>query len=131
MATILLLDHRQESRDVIAEILRRSDHLVYDTDDTDAALEIYGKFETDIDFVVIVETSSLPKGFDDIMDFTQLFPDCTVVAICSSDYYRGHVRSEVAKNLGAHFIVTKPYTCAGLMAMVETVLASTKEAAVR
>jgi DNA-binding NtrC family response regulator len=119
---ILVVDDEESIRDLLAQILRKLGHQVVTAiDGREASAAISGnKFDLVITDLLMPERD----GLELIAELRQRFPKIRVVAMTGG----GHIPREhylfVAKNLGAHSLLEKPFDQEGLIEAIKTALGS-------
>ena len=121
MADILLAEDETVSRDLYQKFLTRAGHKVTGAVDGSAALEAFSQQSFDL----VVTDIYMPDmtGIELIPQLRTKNPDILIIAISSGGNLKENdLGLGVAKSLGAHQILEKPFDVKDLVAAVATVL---------
>jgi CheY-like chemotaxis protein len=120
MARVLIADDEQEFCFVAERALIAAGHTVRIARDGNEALACLR--EAAVDVAVVDIYMPVKDGIETIVDIHQRHPGIKIIAITGSMSQVGLPMLNVAKKLGAHLALAKPFTVEELIAAVQTVL---------
>jgi DNA-binding response OmpR family regulator len=121
MARILLIDDDTQLREMLTEVLRDSGHDVNPISDGKYAKGAFIKGHYDIVITDIVMPEK--DGLKTIQELRELFPNMKIIAISGGDRsFSGDTYLNLAKNFGAHRILTKPFSHKTILAAIEELM---------
>jgi two-component system cell cycle response regulator CpdR len=122
--SILVVDDEEPIRDLLAQVLQKAGHQVLTVANGREATQAI----VDGQFDVVITDLLMPErdGLELITEMRRRFPKIRVIAMTGG----GHIPREhylfVAKNLGAHSLLEKPFEQAQLLAAIEAAVASAR-----
>lgn len=122
MATILIIDDNDQTRRLIREILEQAGHTVHEAPNGEDGLHLVRQHPTDLVITDILMPEK--EGLETILDLRQEFPHIKIIAI-SGGTERAHVNIlDIARKLGAHKTILKPFEIQPFLKEVTEVLQS-------
>lgn len=122
MATILVVDDRQEIRATFQVVLERHGHEVVTAGNGQEAIDRYRVHLPDV--VILDMFMPVMNGFDALFLLRQEFPDAPVIAMSGGGKNMGADALEEARNLGARLTLQKPVAPADLIDAVDGILSA-------
>lgn len=117
MARILLIDDDAQLREMLSEVLTDSGHEVTAVSDGKYAKGAFIKSHYDLLITDIVMPEK--DGLKTIQEMKELFPNMKIIAISGGDRsFSGDSYLSIAKNFGAHRILTKPFSHAAILGAI-------------
>ncbi len=107
MQTILIIDDERQTREVIHQILECDGYTVLQAENGREGMELFNEQPTDLVITDIIMPEQ--EGFETIRELKKTHPSARIIAIsgggrmCSANYL------DMAKKLGAHQILKKPF----------------------
>lgn len=126
MARILIADDDLDLRTMIQRALAAVGHDVQGAQDGNEALALLRAGPVDVAVVDIYMPGK--DGIETIMDLHRRHPGIKVIAITGSAPQTGKAMLAMAKRLGAHLALAKPFTVEELIAAVTDVLSGPADA---
>jgi DNA-binding NtrC family response regulator len=120
MARVLVIDDEEDMRNMLVAGLSRDGHTVFQAADGVEGTEILAR--EPIDLVITDILMPNKEGFEMIIELRKNRPDLKVVAMSGGGIMSGPEALRVAKNLGAHATLRKPFRIADLRRTVEECL---------
>jgi CheY-like chemotaxis protein len=102
---IILADDHPEVLKIVAKLLRRVGHEVYETKDGQEALDL--QFSIHADLLITDMIMPRKNGLETILAFKSQFPGVKVIATSAGGKIQGDDTLEVAKGAGADAIFAK------------------------
>ncbi len=120
MAHILVADDDPQLRDAVEKALQRSGHVVRVTGDGSAALRLADTWAPEL----VLTDMYMPDadGIETIIGLKRRCPQVRIVAMSGGGYLDRTSILDVARRLGAHAILTKPFSHDELSAAVAEAL---------
>lgn len=120
MAQVLIIEDEQLVRMVLRDMLEAAGHQVTEAEDGEQGLAQFGAHPADI----VVTDIVMPRkeGFETIEELRRRHPGVKIIAISGGDRHRGSGTLTVAKGLGAHGVLMKPFRRQELLAMIDDIL---------
>lgn len=122
--SILVVDDESGIRDLIGRLLTRAGHRVTIAGDGEEATKAIAKQTFDIVLTDVIMPEK--DGVEVIAEVRRKHPDVRIIAMSGG----GHVSLEqylkIAKGMGAHAVLQKPFDQAELLAAIETAMAKTE-----
>jgi CheY-like chemotaxis protein len=122
MARILVIDDARFVRDVLRHFLEAAGHEVLEAEDGDQAIGIYQQQTPEL----VISDVIMPNkdGIETLRELRQINPQIKVIAISGGARSGNLDYLEVARKLGADAILSKPFSRALLLQVVDGVLKS-------
>ena len=108
MASILLVEDDEQLRSMLRIVLDRAGHEVQEAGNGKEALEIYNRRPTDLIVTDIVMPDK--EGLETILEFRRIYPDVKIIAMSGGGRTGAQNYLQLAKKLGADYILTKPFS---------------------
>jgi len=121
MARILIADDEQDVRTLLERALTIAGHEAQVAKDGNEALALLRT--TPMDVAVVDLYMPGKDGIETIMDIRRRHPDVKIIAITGSEPPTGKAMLHMARKLGAHQVLAKPFTAEELLAALLAVLA--------
>jgi two-component system, cell cycle sensor histidine kinase and response regulator CckA len=120
---VLIVEDEDNLRDLLRMVLQDSGVNVIEAVDGEQAVEIFIAHQDEI--AVVLTDLGLPKlgGWEAFLKMKEINP--TVQGILASGYFNEEVRTQIIKS-GALDFIPKPYNSLQIVAMVQTILGTTK-----
>ena len=122
MASILLVEDDEQLRSMLRIVLDRAGHEVQEAGNGKEALEIYNRRPTDLIVTDIVMPDK--EGLETILEFRRIYPDVKIIAMSGGGRTGAHNYLQLAKKLGADYILTKPFSNQEILDGIHTVVPS-------
>lgn len=107
MASILVVDDDTFMRDTLMLLLNRKNHHVMGAANGKIAENLCHQFEFDL--VITDILMPFQEGIETIMMLKYLFPAIKIIAMSGGGKTKPEFYFDIAKNLGAHFTMEKPF----------------------
>lgn len=123
MARILIVDDEDNVQFVLAQALRKQGHEILTARDGDDALRTLSSEKVDL----VVTDLIMPnrEGLETIQDIRLNWPDVKIVAMSGGGRSRNTKILALARKLGAHTILKKPFPMAEIVRTVDMLLERT------
>ena len=120
MTQVLIIEDEQLVRMVLRDMLEAAGHQVTEAEDGEQGLAQFRAQPADI----VVTDIVMPRkeGFETIEELRRRHPGVKIIAISGGDPHRGSGTLAVAKGLGAHGVLMKPFRRQELLAMIDDIL---------
>ncbi len=120
MARILVIEDDQQLRTLLKRYFQRRGHEVLEAGNGEEGLKIYKKKEAD----VIITDLIMPvkEGIETIMEFVKEFPHSKIIAISGGGRVAPHSYLQLAKEIGAKRVFSKPFELEQLFTAVKEIL---------
>jgi len=120
MAHILVVDDNPQLRGAVEKMLQRAGHTIRLAGDGRAALRLVDTGTPDL----VLTDMYMPDadGIETIMGLKRTCPDVRIVAMSGGGYQAQDSILDVAQRIGAHAILTKPFSHTELTDAVEAAL---------
>ena len=107
MSTILVMDDDEQVRAMLRQALEREGYEVLDAPDGKEGMRLFREQEADL----IITDLIMPEkeGLETIMELRRDFREVKIIAISGGGRVAPDVYLSLAKNLGAHVTLTKPF----------------------
>ena len=117
--SILIVDDESGIRELLGMILESAGFTVVAAGDGIEAPKIMASKHIDI----VITDLLMPErdGIEFITEIRQKFPDVKIVAMSGGGHIARDSYLRIAKNFGAHCLLEKPFSQAGVMEAIETV----------
>lgn len=122
MARVLIADDEADVRTLLQRTLELAGHEVRVARDGNQALAALREGPVDVAVVDIYMPGK--DGIETIMDIRRRHPDTKIIAITGSEPTTGKAMLHMARKLGAHLALAKPFTLEELLAAMLQVLGS-------
>jgi len=120
MAFILVIDDDLQLRATAVAILSGAKHEVLDIGDGSAAIKISRARPPDIVLTDIIMPEQ--DGIETILHFRKLMPDVKIIAMSGGGLIGTPDFLRIARKLGAHFALRKPFRATELISAVDSLL---------
>jgi CheY-like chemotaxis protein len=127
MATILIADDEASVRDVIHRILLVDNHRVIEAVDGEETVRMVRAEKPELALVDLFMPRK--EGLETIMQLRRQFPDLKIIAISGGNPSHGMSFLDIAKQLGAHRTLAKPFAMETVLSAVAELLAPAQPAA--
>ena len=129
MARILVIDDEEMVRDMLSRALTKEGHNVVTAGDGEAGLEAFQAMDAD----VVVTDLIMPRqeGLETIRALHRIDPDVRVLAISGGGMRGDSLYLEFARKLGAHSVLSKPFTPDEAVDSIRALLGETAKRATR
>ena len=121
MAKILLIEDDHQMRGMLSQMLQLKGHDVWEATDGGIAEEICKKVHFDLVITDIIMPNQ--EGLETIMVLRHYYPDMKIIAMTGGGEAGPEVYLEVAKKLGAHKLLAKPFLQRELLQAIDELLA--------
>ena len=121
MARILVIDDEAAVRNLVATILRKTGHEVFEASDGKRGGAVLS--EQPVDLIITDLLMPEKDGIEMIMEARRDFPAIRIIAMSGGGMAAPADYLPMAELLGAERTLAKPFTAAQLRALVESVLA--------
>lgn len=121
MARILIVDDDELVRMTLRQILESGEHTVAEAENGNIALSVLDDFNADL----VVTDLLMPEkeGFETIGELRRRWPEIRIIAMSGGGRLNGNDLLSIAKKLGAHEVLPKPFRAEQVREMVSNVLA--------
>ena len=120
MATILLVDDDDQFRGMLSEVLTRAGYQVQEASDGHEATRLYASNPTDLVITDLVMPGK--EGLEMIVEFKQVDPAIRIIAMSGGNRNGAQDYLKMAKALGAHRVLTKPFLHREILDVISEVL---------
>ncbi len=120
MKKILVVDDDDLIRDLIYEILEPQGYHILLAENGNRALEILDKEEIDLIITDIIMPDK--EGIETILEIKKRFPRANIIAMSGGGQLEANSYLSMAKRLGVNATLTKPFTPAKLLSVVQEIL---------
>jgi CheY-like chemotaxis protein len=121
MASILVVEDDAIMRDMLILLLERKDHNVYGAENGKEAEKLCKHFVFDVVITDII--MPVQEGMETIMILKHSFPKLKIIAMTGGGKTSPKIYLQVARKLGAHFALEKPFKHKDLIHAVDSSLA--------
>ena len=118
--SILVVDDEPGIRDLLSMMLEVAGHSVVTAEDGLQAPKVLAS--TPVDIVITDLLMPERDGLEFITEVRKKYPNLKIIAMSGGGHIARDSYLRIAKNFGAHLLLEKPFTQAGVLAAVETVL---------
>jgi DNA-binding response OmpR family regulator len=122
MKRILLIDDDEHFREMFAELLKRNDYLVIETNDGRYAKNLYLEHSPDIVITDIIMPDK--EGIETILELRKMNKSMKIIAISGGGRTNAVDNLRSAKLLGANLVFEKPFENKEILAGIEKLLNS-------
>ena len=118
--SILVVDDEPGIRELLCLMLEASGYTVMAAEDGFQAPKILAANPIQ----VVITDLLMPErdGLEFITEVRKSFPDVKIIAMSGGGHIARDSYLRIAKNFGAHFLLEKPFSQAGVLGAIETVL---------
>jgi len=118
-SSILIVDDEPGIRELLGMILESAGHTVIAAVDGVEAPKIMASRQIDI----VITDLLMPErdGIEFITEIRQKYPNVKIVAMSGGGHIARDSYLRIAKNFGAHCLLEKPFSQAGVMKAIDTV----------
>ena len=120
MARIIIVDDDAPFREMLTEVLTHEGHEIIDASDGNFGMEVLILKPVDIAIVDIVMPNR--DGIATIRDITNLFPKTKIIAVSGSVQGPDEGSFKIAKTIGAHKTLPKPFRPSQLIEYINELL---------
>jgi CheY-like chemotaxis protein len=117
--SILIVDDEPGIRELLSMILESAGHAVVAAEDGVAAPKVLAAREID----VVITDLLMPErdGLEFITEIRAKYPKVKIIAMSGGGHIARDSYLRIARNFGAHFILEKPFSQAGVLGAIEKV----------
>jgi CheY-like chemotaxis protein len=118
--SILIVDDEPGIRELLSLILEAAGHSVVAAEDGIEAPKIMSSREVD----VVITDLLMPErdGLEFITEIRAKYPKVKIIAMSGGGHIARDSYLRIARNFGAHFLLEKPFSQAGVLGAIEKVL---------
>lgn len=120
MATILIIDDDPKALALCRQMLEPEGHIINVSLDGASGIEICRK--VDVDLVITDILMPHKEGMETIVELREEFPDMGILAVSGGGHLGPDSYLPLAKRMGAHYTLKKPFTRHELLHTVEKFL---------
>ena len=120
MAHILVIDDDDFMRDMLVMLLERKNHSVMGAPNGKVAENMCHQFMFDL--VITDILMPVQEGMETIVMLKYFFPEIRIIAMTGGGKTSPHIYLDIAKNIGAHFTLEKPFKHADILHAVNHAL---------
>jgi CheY-like chemotaxis protein len=125
MAFILVIDDDLQLRATVVAILGEAKHEVLDVGDGNAGIRLSRARSPDVVLTDIIMPEQ--EGIETILHFRKLMPDVKIIAMSGGGRIGSPDFLPIARQLGAHLALRKPFRAAELISAVSSVLSDPRK----
>ena len=125
MKSILLVDDDEQLRRMLKTVLQEAGHQVNEARNGNEALEIYNVAPTDLVITDLVMPDK--EGLETIIELRRTHPDVKIIAMSGGARTGVHNYLDLAKKLGANYILEKPFSYQEILTGIQMVISSEVE----
>ena len=117
--SILVVDDEPGIRELLCMMLESAGNTVYSAKDGNDASQVMASTPVD----VVITDLLMPEcdGLEFITEIRKNFPNVRIIAMSGGGHIARESYLRIAKNFGAHFILEKPFSQAGILGAIELV----------
>jgi len=119
-STILIVDDEPGIRELLGMILEAAGHSVVSAEDGIEAPKIMASREVEI----VITDLLMPErdGLEFITEIRSKYPKVKIIAMSGGGHIARDSYLRIARNFGAHYLLEKPFSQAGVLGAIEKVL---------
>lgn len=122
MYKILLIDDDNHFREMFAELLKREDYIVIETNDGRDAMSLYNEHQPDLVITDIIMPDK--EGIETILDLKKSHPNIKIIAISGGGRTNAMDNLRSARLLGAKLTFEKPFDNKEILKSISEVIRS-------
>jgi len=122
LARIIIVDDDTPFREMLTEVLINEGHEILDASDGNIGMEVLILNPVDVAIVDIIMPNR--DGIATIRDIKNLFPKTKIIAISGAAQNMDEGNFKIAKTIGAHHSLPKPFRPSELISLIEKLLNS-------
>jgi CheY-like chemotaxis protein len=120
--SILLIDDEPALRDILSRVLKEAGHLVTGAANGKEASKVLGGAAFDVVLTDVIMPEK--DGMQMISEVRKNFPEVRIVAMSGGGHVPRDQYLKIAKGLGAHAVLEKPFSNQQLLATIESLAPS-------
>ena len=120
MAHILIIDDDPQIRTMLRKILEPEGHEIEDVGDSDSGLKL--QIQNPFDLLIVDIILPEKEGITTIMEFKRTNPDLKIIAISGGGSFEPWGYLDIAKRVGAHHTIPKPFSPADILDAIKDLL---------